>query len=366
MIAFVRFITLTLLLASASSSCINADGTGACDNPSGVASTMTMLPEELDLLQVITNAAETMYRDAWKDWRSMNPDKYCGDEDGYQTFQQSMRVVEKHNADSSNTYSLALNKFACVPEVQFMKNLGYIRSSRTQPKNYMRANMSQGAPIPSTLNYVDLGVVTPVKNQGECGSSWAFSTTGYLESQIAIHTGRKESLSAQQIIDCSQPGGNLDIGSMMDYAFQYSMAHELAKEQDYPYRCDTDHHSCLGTTQNMPTSISHQYFHIHEGKELELQTAVATTGPVSVALDATPKSLRLYSSGIYHDNTCGSNGVNHAVLAVGYGTIDDGTDYWLVKNSWGPSWGEVGYGRLLRGANECGVATDYIQRPATD
>jgi len=209
---------------------------------------------------------------------------------------------------------------------------------------------------PTSVDWVTQGVVTPVKNQGDCGSCWAFSTTGSIECEYAIKTGQLNSLSEQQLVDCSSSYGNEGCnGGLMDWAFEYVMAEGgLCSEAEYPY---TGVDGTCQTCQTLYDPIT-TYTDVVADNEADLTTAAAM-GCVSVAIEADQYAFQYYSSGIL-TGLCGT-ALDHGVLVVGYGTSGS-QDYWLVKNSWGTSWGEEGYIQVCKGCvtpngaeGECGI-----------
>eukprot|EP00026_Physarum_polycephalum_P015010 Phypoly_transcript_15588.p1 GENE.Phypoly_transcript_15588~~Phypoly_transcript_15588.p1 ORF type:complete len:287 (+),score=60.12 Phypoly_transcript_15588:59-862(+) len=208
---------------------------------------------------------------------------------------------------------------------------------------------------PASVDWRNSNAVTAVKNQGQCGDCWAFSTTGSVEGIHAISTGNLVSLSEQNLMDCSSSYGNNGCnGGLMDNAFQYIIANDgVDTEASYPYQGVQG--TCNYTTSDVGATIS-SYTDVTSGDEGALEDAVAQQ-PVSVAIDASHESFQLYTSGVYYEPACSSTQLDHGVLAIGYGT-QGSSDYWLVKNSWGTTWGIQGYIMMARNQNNnCGIAT---------
>merc|ERR1719168_57146 len=212
-----------------------------------------------------------------------------------------------------------------------------------------------------TVDWRQKGYVTEVKNQAHCGSCWAFSATGSMEGAHFKATGKLVSLSEQNLVDCSRKEHNMGcLGGLMDNAFKYVIAnHGIDTEASYPYNATTGK-TCKYNSTDVGATIS-SFKDIPRNSEMDLQKASATVGPISVGIDAHLPTFHFYKSGVYHDPKCSSVHLDHGVLVVGYGTEQSngkGKDYWLVKNSWGETWGEKGYIKMARNKkNACGVAS---------
>jgi C1A family cysteine protease len=185
-------------------------------------------------------------------------------------------------------------------------------------------------------------MVSEVKDQGSCGSCWAFSTTGSIESAFKIKNGSDILLSEQQLVDCTISYGNNGCnGGLVEYAYHYLENVPLETEAQYPY--SAKNLKCSAAAMSGDVSVT-DFKEVERFSPTQLAQAL-TLGPVSVGVDASGLGFQTYKSGIIK-KFCGTS-IDHAVLAVGYGT-EDNDDYWLVKNSWGAKWGENGYFRVLR------------------
>ncbi|MED6219101.1 hypothetical protein PIB30_032690 [Stylosanthes scabra] len=272
-------------------------------------------------------------------------------------FKKNVEYIESFNAGGDKSYELGINHLSDKTSEELKASLnGYKGPQRgsTPTTTFKYANVD---PIPESIDWRTKGVVTPVKNQGSnCGCCWAFSAVGAVESIHAMTTGNLVSLSEQQLVSCDRHGRDQGCrGGFMQDAFRYiSMNGGIAGEEDYPYNA-TD--GVCNAEQPVAVAKIRGYEMVPANNETELMKAVANQ-PISVSID--PHSLFPYKSGVF-DGPCGYDLV-HAVLAVGYGTTEDGTDYWIMKNSWGPDWGEGGYFRIKRGIGAgpglCGIAME--------
>ena len=218
--------------------------------------------------------------------------------------------------------------------------------------------------VPESIDWVKNGAVTPVKNQGQCGSCWSFSTTGALEGAYYIKNGVLDSFSEQQLVDCdTRKNGGKDMGcngGLMDNAFSWIEKNGgLCTEEDYAYTSGTT--KTAGTCDTSCTVVSGSeiisYTDVKANSDNDMMSALAQQ-PVSIAIQADQKDFQLYNSGVF-TGSCGTK-LDHGVLVVGYGSLD-GEDYYRVKNSWGTTWGDNGYIYLGRGdkfnngSGQCGM-----------
>ncbi|XP_042378767.1 cysteine proteinase 2-like [Zingiber officinale] len=271
----------------------------------------------------------------------------------FAVFAENLALIRSTNRKGL-PYRLGINSFADMTWEEFRASrLGAAQNcSATLKRNHQMAEVE----LPDTKDWRESGIVSPVKDQGHCGSCWTFSTTGALEAAYKQATGKDISLSEQQLVDCGYAFNNFGCnGGLPSQAFEYIKYNGgLDTEESYPYQGVND--LCKFKPENVGVKVRDS-INITLGAENELKYAVGVVRPVSVAFQVV-RDFRLYKGGVYSSQTCGKTpmDVNHAVLAVGYG-VENGIPYWLIKNSWGEDWGVDGYFKMELGKNMCGVAT---------
>lgn len=269
----------------------------------------------------------------------------------YNIFKQNVQHINTVNAEG-HSYTLGINQFADLTpsefQDQYLTGYNHVEAGYRQSRN--TEDLSHVARA-AEVDWVSRGAVTPVKNQGSCGSCWSFSATGAMEGALQIATGSLTSLSEQQLVDCAGSYGNYGCnGGLMDYAFEYVIKNGLCSEESYPYSGRDS--SCKASSCSSVISLT-GFKDVGAGDENDLLSAT-NLGPVSVAIEADKSVFQFYNGGVLDSSACGTN-LDHGVLVVGYGT-DNGVDYWKVKNSWGASWGEEGFIRMVRNKNQCGIS----------
>lgn len=302
-----------------------------------------------------------MIEAAWGDFKSEHDKNYESKVEELKRkdiFTDHLKTINLHNylySRGLKSYTMGVNRFADLTNKEFVSMMnGWRKQNGTSGSTYLSPNVAFS--VPDSVDWRDKGYVTPVKDQKQCGSCWAFSSTGSLEGQTFRKTGKLVSLSEQNLVDCSTKYGNEGCnGGLMDNAFTYVKANNgIDTEASYPYEARD------GTCRYKPDSKGASdtgFTDIPSGDEEKLKEAIATVGPISVAIDASHTSFQLYKKGVYDEPDCSSQSLDHGVLAVGYGT-KDGKDYYIVKNSWGTVWGDEGYIYMSRNKdNQCGIAT---------
>jgi len=329
--------------------------------------TNNLYDDILDILnyEEIGLDADVLYHPLWNDFliytETFNK-QYLPSEitSRFNNFVMNVERIEKNEFN----FEIGLNSFADMNEDEFSKFIkGYGDIDENKLKHsicndFSKFNLTEFDynlnGVPDEIDWREKGAVTPVKDQGKCGSCWSFSATGSMEGAWAIKTGKLVSFSEQQLIDCSVGYGNSGCGGgLMDNGFEYAIDNGMCAENEKPYLARSD----ICNQCNKVAKFS-QCFDVTSMNELHLKQAVSR-GPVAVAIEADTLVFQLYSGGIIDNIKCGTN-LDHGVLVVGYGQ-ENGKKYWIVKNSWGPRWGLDGYVKIARTDNintpgMCGIA----------
>ena len=274
----------------------------------------------------------------------------------FSVFRENFRNIKQHNNDLTQNFTMGVNQFTDLTPEEFKAQM--IRGLKAPVGSFGCGTFSNSASgAPASIDWRTKGAVTTVKDQGQCGSCWTFSSTGAMEGAWAIAKGQLIDLAEQELVDCA----GLKYGSMgcnggqMEGAFKFIIENGQCAASSYPYTAkDGTCHSCSAVAH--ATSCSD----VKPNDQLSLKAAVAKQ-PVAVAIEADTKYFQSYSGGVLTSSSCGTS-LDHGVLAVGYGE-ENGQKYWLVKNSWGTSWGEQGYVKIGRSestndAGICGIAMD--------
>ncbi|ALC40945.1 Cp1, partial [Drosophila busckii] len=274
-------------------------------------------------------------------------------------FISNKRLINEHNKRfraGLESFEKGVNQFSDLTFEEFERL--YLSKLNPYHNNTLEKSVFEPAEgdVPDSIDWRTKGAVTPVKDQGQCGSCWAFSANGALEGQWYLKTSRLISLSEQNLLDCSTEkyGNHGCNGGWPASALKYIIFNRgINADKTYPYEAKQGkcrfNETAIAATMN-------KIGYVASGDEDALKKAVATVGPISVAIMVTGSFMN-YKSGVYSEESCPA-GVNHGVVIVGYGTDANGVDYWLVKNSWGPHWGDKGYIRMSRNANnQCEIAS---------
>lgn len=272
-------------------------------------------------------------------------------------FNETLRTILRHNV-ALQTFELGINQFADMTFEEFaaMNSVNYsiAKVPEIVPFNPIMKQHEPSGELPASFDWRDFGSVSGVKDQKSCGSCYALSAMSAIESLLHIKTGKMIDLSVQEIIDCAGDFetwgcyGGFD-HRVIDYVLEKG---GVSLADDYSY--EEKQGKCRKSDYQQVEFALKGYGGVKPYDEDELKKAVATVGPIAISLDINHESFMRYSNGIYQEEDCDYI-TNHAALLVGYGS-EDAVDYWIVKNSFGTTWGEFGYIRIVRNSNnDCGI-----------
>jgi cathepsin L len=281
--------------------------------------------------------------------------QYSAEEEAtrFMVFQDNLKRIRDHNA-ADHSFTVGINQFSDLTNAEYRQK--YLINLNVDPIPVVDSISSPTYALDwrnPSANPLGINAVTPVKDQGQCGSCWTFSTTGMIEGCTVVDGGSLVSLSEAEIVDCDKKDYGCN-GGWPYQAMEWVTENKgICTEAGYPYTPRDE--PCKIQCTSVATLNSHTQ--VAAGDEAALAKACSSYGPISVAIDASNWSFQTYKSGVYDEPNCSSSSLDHAVLVVGYGT-DGGKDFWLVKNSWATSWGTAGYIEMSRNKhNQCGIAT---------
>jgi len=272
-----------------------------------------------------------------------------GGEEEFEVFQSNLRLIEQMQADDSSATYSHMTQFANIRPEDFKKRNGYRATvGATQ------APLLDTSSLASSYDWRDHGAVNAVKDQGQCGSCWAFSTVANIEGVGQVETGKLLDLSEQQLVDCDTADSGCN-GGLPSNAFQYMIDQGMGLEGEsaYPYKAADS--TCTDSKSQEKAFIT--AWHQISTDETQIAASLQQYGPLSIGINA--NTFQFYTGGVANPSSflCNPSALDHGVAIVGFGT-DSGKDYWTIRNSWGASWGEAGYIRMVRGTGACGLNSD--------
>lgn len=312
---------------------------------------------------IVAAMADQSAQDAWNSFKLQHNKHYknaAAERARFEIFFDNLNEVNEHNGHfkaGRKSYEKGLNKFSDLTDDEFhsqSSGYGSNHDDNDDDDDLETHHVPHDADIPESFDWRDKGAVTSVKEQGECDVCWAFAACGALEGAHFLKTGDLRSLSAQNLLDCVRENEDECYLGNHRRAFDY-IRRNGGIDTERSYSFSGEKQQCDYSPDDSGATLK-RYVKIPSGNETALTHAIATVGPVAVAIN--DSFMKNYKGGYYYDSECNRD-KNHEVLAVGYGTSDEWGDYYILKNSWGTSWGEDGYIMFGRNSdNLCGIADE--------
>merc|ERR1712070_93568 len=286
-------------------------------------------------------------REKYEEWKALYGSN--GSEDEFDVFSSNLRAMEAAQADDSSATYSHMTPFANIRPEVFKTRNGY-----RPTEGAVQAPLLDTSNLDSSYDWRDHGAVNPIKDQGQCGSCWAFSTVANIEGVGAVETGKLLSLSEQQLVDCDTADSGCN-GGLPSNAFQFMIDQGMGLEGESAYPYTAADGSCHKSQSQEKAFI--KSWHQISTDETQIAASLQQYGPLSIGINA--NTLQFYSGGVANPSKilCNPAALDHGVAIVGFGS-DSGSDYWTIRNSWGSSWGEAGYFRMVRGSGACGLNSD--------
>lgn len=330
----------------------------------------------LFLVLLILNTSDSLFvklpsDHEWHLWKYQHNKNYTTlheELDRHVTWLSNKAFIDAHNSHSKVFgFTLGMNQFGDMTDFEFQQkyscvkppDVSYNHTDIVRNKYKKLYQRPQNLTIPENVDWRSMGAVTSVKSQGKCCACYAFGALGALEGAHALAYGKLLDLSAQNILDCSRRFGNRGCrNGSAENTYMYIIENDgIDTTKSYPYIGEQS--TCHFKKNGIGTTMRY-YVHIETGSEYDLEAAVATQGPIAVIVDGSHNLFRFYKSGVLNIPNCSRTKVTQSLVAIGYGSIN-GKDYWIVKNSWGETWGTNGFGLMSRNKyNQCGIATHAI------
>ena len=331
-----------------------------------LAISLVIMSLALSLVSSFEKASDEKIFDQFQDFMKQHGKAYSTIEefkDRFEIFKQNYKKIEINqqwlHKNGEPSYEMGVTQFFDLTPAEFAKthlnlDLSHMQRIKAQAQA-VKPTFAEGE-APANWDWREQGKVSPVRNQGMCGSCWAFSAIGNVESVYAKKTGKVLQFSEQHLVDCDKVDQGCN-GGLMEDAFKYLQTTGVVAEESYKYtgkrgECQFDQSKVVAKVTG--------YKYASSQDENQIKQFLYENGPLAIAINATP--LQFYFFGIFNpwmEWICNPKELNHGVLLVGYG-VSGSTPYWIVKNSWGSGWGEKGFFRLIAGKGACGVNTYVI------